>query len=191
MNYITTVDTAQWSLQDFTKYSLSAANTTGFFSKALVKATGLMKNLAAGLANAAIWFIAEKAIEGIVYLIQNNIQTQEKLDEAAQKAADDLDSVRQKLSDTKENLADINSQIDTLLSKGSLTFVEEQELQKLREQKALLQDTIALNEKQVKQQKETYLSAKKKAYDSSSDFDNTPYKLGDSDSILMLMVQLL
>ena len=190
MNYITTVDTAQWSLQDFTKYSLSAANTTGFFSKALVKATGLMKNLAAGLANAAIWFIAEKAIEGIVYLIQNNIQTQEKLDEAAQKAADDLDSVRQKLSDTKENLADINSQIDTLLSKDSLTFVEEQELQKLREQKALLQDTIDLNEKQVKQQKETYLSAKKKAYDSSSDFDNAPYKLGDSDSISTLIYEL-
>ena len=86
---------------------------------------GSAKKLLSVFINAAIWFVVEKAIEGIVSLIQNAIKSQAKLDEAAQKAAENIDNTKASLSDAKDELTEINNKIDALLSKDTLTFVEE------------------------------------------------------------------
>lgn len=167
INYVTTIDSAQWSLQGFIKYSLSAANSTSLLSKVLSKATGFAKGFIASFANAAIWFIAEKAIEGIISLIQDSIKTQAKLDEAAQKAAESVDTAKSNLSDAKDELSEINQKIDDLLSKDALTFVEEQDLQNLREQKALLEDELALKRKILEEENQDYLDKQEDSYDNA------------------------
>ena len=75
VDYITAVDSAQWSLQGFIKYSLSAKNASSLLSKALVGVAGSAKKLLSVFINAAIWFVVEKAIEGIVSLIQNAVKS--------------------------------------------------------------------------------------------------------------------
>ena len=102
LDYATAVDSAQWSLQGFIKYSLSAKNASSLLSKALVGVAGSAKKLLSVFINAAIWFVVEKAIEGIVSLIQNAIKSQAKLDEAAQKAAENIDNTKASLSDAKD-----------------------------------------------------------------------------------------
>ena len=109
VDYVTTIDSAQWSLQGFIKYSLSAKNASSLLSKALVGVAGSAKKLLSVFINAAIWFVVEKAIEGIVSLIQNAIKSQAKLDEAAQKAAENIDNTKASLSDAKDELTEIYS----------------------------------------------------------------------------------
>ena len=172
VNYVTTVDSAQWSLQGFIKYSLSAKNASSLLSKALVGVAGSAKKLLSVFINAAIWFVVEKAIEGIVSLIQNAVKSQAKLDEAAQKAVENIDNTKESLSDAKDELTEINNKIDALLSKDALTFVEEKDLQNLREQKALLEDELNLKQKILEEDNQKYLNKKEAAYDKAKkDYD--------------------
>lgn len=176
VDYITAVDSAQWSLQGFIKYSLSAKNASSLLSKALVGVAGSAKKLLSVFINAAIWFVVEKAIEGIVSLIQNAIKSQAKLDEAAQKAAENIDNTKASLSDAKDELTEINNKIDALLSKDALTFVEEKDLQNLREQKALLEDELNLKQKILEEDNQKYLNKKEAAYDKAKkDYDKDDF----------------
>lgn len=176
VDYITAVDSAQWSLQGFIKYSLSAKNASSLLSKALVGVAGSAKKLLSVFINAAIWFVVEKAIEGIVSLIQNAIKSQAKLDEAAQKAAENIDNTKASLSDAKDELTEINNKIDALLSKDALTFVEEKDLQNLREQKALLEDELNLKQKIFEEDNQKYLNKKEAAYDKAKkDYDKDDF----------------
>lgn len=172
VNYVTAIDSAQWSLQGFIKYSLSAKNSSSLLSKALVGVAGSAKKLLSVFINAAIWFVVEKAIEGIVSLIQNAVKSQAKLDEAAQKAAENIDNTKASLSDAKDELTEINNKIDALLSKDALTFVEEKDLQNLREQKSLLEDELNLKQKILEEDNQKYLNKKEAAYDKAKkDYD--------------------
>lgn len=176
VDYITAVDSAQWSLQGFIKYSLSAKNASSLLSKALVGVAGSAKKLLSVFINAAIWFVVEKAIEGIVSLIQNAVKSQAKLDEAAQKAAENIDNTKKSLSDAKDELTEINNKIDALLSKDALTFVEEKDLQNLREQKALLEDELNLKQKILEEDNQKYLNKKEAAYDKAKkDYDKDDF----------------
>ena len=96
----------------------------------------------------------------------------EKQAEAAQKAAENIDNTKESLSDAKDELTEINNKIDALLSKDALTFVEEKDLQNLREQKALLEDELNLKQKILEEDNQKYLNKKEAAYDKAKkDYD--------------------
>ena len=162
-HYLSTVDNAQWSFQGYIASVRAAGQATSTFSAIVGKVKGVLKNVATGLLNAAVWFAVEKGIEfaiwGVKELINLVNPSEKRIKEVVQNASDALDSAKAKLSDTKEELEDINDKIDTLLSKDSLTFVEEQELQNLRDQKALLEDTIRLQREASEDKKQDYLDS--------------------------------
>lgn len=163
--YISTVDSAQWSLENFNQWMVENGRAISTFSVILNKAKGILKGFATGLINMAIGLAVGKLIEVGLQAWDNYVHKAEKLKEAAQNAADTLDDEKQKLEDTKSNLKEINDKIDALLMKDSLTFVEEQDLQNLREQKALLEDELRLTKKIAAQNKEDFLDKQKTAYD--------------------------
>ena len=167
-HYLSTVDNAQWSFQGYIASVRAAGQATSTFSAIVGKVKGVLKNVATGLLNAAVWFAVEKGIEfaiwGVKELINLVNPSEKRIKEVVQNASDALDSAKAKLSDTKEELEDINDKIDTLLSKDSLTFVEEQELQNLRDQKALLEDTIRLQREASEDKKQDYLDSEEKLY---------------------------
>ena len=162
--YIETVNSAKWSLENFNQWTVQNGQAISKFSVILGKVKSVLLGLVSGLANVAIGFVIGKVIELAGTAIDNYIHKTEKLKEAAQKTADAIDDEEQKLSDVKSELEEINQKIDDLLSKDSLTFVEEQELQNLRDQKALLEDTIRLQREASENKKQDYLDSEEKLY---------------------------
>ena len=163
--YLKQVDAAQASLEGYTQWAKTAGYQTSVFSKILTKAKSALSGVTTGLINMVIGFAIGKLIEAGMQAWDNYVNKTEKLKEAAQDAADAISDEEQNLEDVQSNLDDINDKIDDLLSKDSLTFVEEQDLQNLREQKALLEDELRLNKEMVAQSKQDFLTKEKEAYD--------------------------
>ena len=160
--YIGTVNSAQWSLENFNQWMLENGKATSKFSAILSKAKGAIGGLLSGIANVIIGFAIGKIAEFTYNFIDEQIHKTEKLKEAAQQTADAIDDEEQKLSDTKSELEEINQKIDDLLSKDSLTFVEEQDLTNLREQKALLEDELRLKKEILETERQKYIDQQKK-----------------------------
>lgn len=81
------------------------------------------------------------AIAGaMIYLGRANKRAMESLKEAK----DDLQETTDKLKDVEDELSKTKDRIDELKSKGSLTFVEEQELKQLQEENIRLQHQVDL-----------------------------------------------
>lgn len=163
--YLEQIGSAEASYEGFVAWTKKCEKEVSVFSAILSKAKGAIGGLLSGLTNAAIGFVVGKIIELAGNAIYDYTHKTEKLKEAAQNAADTLDDEKQKLEDTKSNLKEINDKIDALLMKDSLTFVEEQDLQNLREQKALLEDELRLTKEIAAQNKEDFLDKQKAAYD--------------------------
>ena len=142
--YLEQIGSAEASYEGFVAWTKKSGKEVSIFSAILSKAKGAIGGLLSGLANAAIGFVVGKVIELAGNAIYDYTHKTEKLKEAAQKTADAIDDEEQKLSDAKSELEEINQKINDLLSKDSLTFVEEQDLVNLREQKALLEDELRL-----------------------------------------------
>ena len=142
--YLSTVESSQWSFRNFNAWLVETGRATSTFSVILNKAKGILKGFATGLLNMAIGFAIGKLIEWGLQAWDNYTHKTEKLKEAAQDAGDAIEEEQKKLEDAKSELEEVNDKIDALLMKDSLTFVEEQDLQNLREQKALLEDELRL-----------------------------------------------
>lgn len=164
--YTEKVDSAQWSLKNFNYWMLENNKATSKFSIILGKAKNVLKGIASTALNVAIFFAIGKAVEYLYTKIDDYVHRTEKLKETAQKTSDAIDDEEQKLSDSKSELEEINQKIDELLSKDSLTFVEEQDLQNLREQKALLEDALKTQKDITEAKKQDYIEQQKAAYDS-------------------------
>lgn len=164
-DFLEAFDSSEWTFKNFNKWMKENGKSVSWFSSVLGKAKGVLINFGVSLANMAIGLAVGKLIEVGLQAWDNYVHKAEKLKEAAQNAADTLDDEKQKLEDTKSNLKEINDKIDALLMKDSLTFVEEQDLQNLREQKALLEDELRLTKEIAAQDKEDFLDKQKAAYD--------------------------
>lgn len=182
-DYIKTVDSAQWSYQHFTEWTQNSGHSVNVFSKVINKAKGFLKGFAVGLANMVIGLAVGKLIEFVAQTIDNHIHKTEKLKEAAQDAGDAIEEEQKKLEDAKSELEEVNEKIDALLMKDSLTFVEEQDLQNLREQKALLEDELRLKKEIIEQNKQDYIEKQKAAYDAEKSEFN-PKSIADSDGVI-------
>ena len=164
--YLKQVGSAPASYEKFVEWTKKSGKEVSIFSAILSKAKGAFGGLLSGIANVVIGFAIGKIAEAAYNFIDEQIHKTEKLKEAAQKTADAIDDEEQKFSDMNSELDETNQKIDELLSKDSLSFVEEQDLQKLREQKALLEDALKVQEDIVEAKKQDYIEQQKAAYDS-------------------------
>lgn len=171
--YLKTAEATQVSLEGYTQWAAAAGKQTALFSTIVSKAKTAITGIATTLANMAILFVVEKGIElaitGVKWIQSTYFPTQEQLNKKAEESAEALDTAKESLDGVKTDLSEINGKIDTLLSKDSLTFAEEQDLQNLREEKALLEDILELNEKAVKDSNQDYLEAEEKAYNKTQE----------------------
>ena len=94
-----------------------------------------------------ISFVAiNKVIELTIKSIDNLIHKSEKLKAAVNNDIDDLKSIRSNSESLNQELQTTAERISQLENKPSLTFLEQEELEKLREASIELERQIKLNE---------------------------------------------
>ena len=141
----------------------ATANAQGL-STAIGKATIAQKAhtiaVTAGHAalNAFIGLGIGLAINGIISALDALIVTQEELDDKVVESKNNYESSKQALADVNTELENNQKQIDELLGKGKLTYVEQAELDKLKEATKELESQKKLKENEVsKDQRELAL----------------------------------
>lgn len=105
-----------------------------------VKALNVALN--AGIALIVSWGIS-KIVEGIDNAIHAEERLKEELQEQTDESVSNYKEVQKKLEDVESELEDISVQIEDLEGK-KLSFVEQEELDKLIEQKETLEDTLEI-----------------------------------------------
>jgi TP901 family phage tail tape measure protein len=163
-----------------------AAWATLFFGEANKKLTFSFKSLGEGIKNfitkngvlVTLALIAA-AIAGITAIARGLIQTLEESEEKLTELNSALDETAGKLNDLEGQLKEVRDRMKELNEQESLTFVEQEELDKLREKNAELERQISLT-KQVRsaQQKEVNDQALKTA----QQYKNANFKSGKGQS---------
>lgn len=130
---------------------LNAGNKikTGFISagKAVWKfAKEMAMSMAYTMAFTAIFEAIGNIGEGLAPLFDKIIETPEELQEKLSELENELSSVESELSSLQSELKDTDERIEELMSQGSLTFVEQEELNKLKSVSSELKAQIDLQE---------------------------------------------
>ena len=134
---IKAAESAKGGVVDIEAYTAATEGST-IATKAETLAVGALNTVLNTAIIAVIAFGIEKAIE---YFSNLKTATQQAQD-ALTTASKNFDDANQKVSDTNTKLQDINKQISDLQSKGSLTFVEKNQLQTLQQTSAELQTQL-------------------------------------------------
>lgn len=136
-----------------------------FSFKTLVKSMGPMLTIAAVVG--IIWVITKAIDAGIETLEEAN----EKLTETTNKFKE-IDS---ELQDMKSQLEEVNSAIEELNNQESLSFTDQEELQRLKAQREELERSIALSETYKKQQQK---NVNRDAQNAANKYKNANFKSG-------------
>lgn len=154
--YIDATDEAKLSVDDFAKENESAMKSVASASTNLNTASQsasafgtVMKTIGGTVLNMAIGAGVGLAITGIITLLDQAIVTGKEANEAMESAFSDYDSAKQDLSNINSQLEQTQSRMSELQSKGTLTFVEQEELEKLKEANSELKLQQDIAEKQV------------------------------------------
>lgn len=131
----------------------SKSGTAGF--KKLGKSVGnFAKSVGKALAQMAIMYLVMQVVGWITEAIDS-------LANASQKAAEDFEELTNELKDTKSELEGINNELTTLddkiaelTAKEKLSFTEQEELDRLKEERAELERELELKEALTKQKQE-------------------------------------
>ena len=143
---------------------LNAGNKikTGFISvgKAVWKfAKEMAMSMAYTMAFTAIFEAIGNIGEGLAPLFDKIIETPEELQEKLSELENELSSVESELSNLQSELKDTDERIEELMEQGSLTFVEQEELNKLKSVSAELKAQIGLQENLQKSKQQGVNSA--------------------------------
>lgn len=145
--------------------TIGAMQKTTLASKAAAAGMGLLNAAMTGLVVAGVSF----AISSVVQWIDDFIHKQDIAAEKVQQFANEFESLQTELQSLQSELDGVNQRIEELQSKGTLTFAEADELQRLREQNAELQRSIELK-KILAEQSASAASQEAMSYFGSSAF---------------------
>lgn len=115
------------------------------------------------------------AVAAVVAITDKLIVTTKEKEEAFQELNNALQDTKNKLSDLTTQLKETNSAIDELLNKPSLTFVEQEELERLQKQSEELRRQIDLQKALEKSQQK---KANNQAFENIDDYMNVNFKSG-------------
>ena len=113
-------------------------------AKSLSGLWGSVKSFAKQNASMLITLGVSLAIAGINKLVDALVDTMDELQDEFDDAANALSSLASELENLESQLADINSQIDEINNSGTLSFTDQEELSRLKDQSAELQRQIDL-----------------------------------------------
>lgn len=154
-DYASATDAASMSAEDFKQKNSDAMNSVSSGASSLGSATtavsGFSKALSlvgSALSELAIDFAIGAAITIAIKAFDALIVTANEANEAMNSAFSDYDDAKANLEGINSEIESTNARIDELESKGSLTFVEQEELEKLKSATRELQIQQDLAEKQ-------------------------------------------
>lgn len=161
------------SYDDYVKFCNQATTANKKFESSCVDTKKSLGGLGSVLSHVGVVLANFVATALISFAIEKTIEWLDKLDNKLHKTLEDVraeyDEAKQKTDEAKSDLEGINKELETtqnkiteILSKGSLTFVDNQELEKLRETTAELYLQKKLYEDILKQQNAAELT---KLYD--------------------------
>ena len=110
------------TLENYQQYMQKANSATSKFSATL-------KSVAA---NMGIMFAATLVIKGIAWVIDEVVHRQDKLNDAASASIDEYNALKGELDSINAELKTTQDRISELENKPKLSFVEQEELEKLR-----------------------------------------------------------
>ncbi|WP_276854906.1 hypothetical protein [Enterocloster lavalensis] len=156
LKFLTDVDSGKRSIKDIDAYIQSASSTTSKFG-ATLKAIGI--NLGIMLAiNAGIWAVS-KAWDHFANRIEN-------LKHAAEKSTQEYSSLHSAIDSINGELKTTGTRIDELNQKDHLTFLEQEELEKLKNANEELERQLGNREALANVAKENANKAAKEYFDS-------------------------
>lgn len=155
----------------------NAAKGISIFTSALSNSTSVIGVLKAAISG--LWTVlSAHPIAAVISAIAlavaafNHFHTSAK--EANEKMADAFDAyddAKQKVINVKDELDNVKSRMDELQAKGGLTFVEQQELEDLRETTKLLQIQADLAEKEEKRKAKEAAESASEAYKNNFEYE--------------------
>ena len=144
------------ALNQYQSYLQSTAKQTTTFATITQKAGSALKTIGGTLlstfANMAVMYAASVAIEAIGTAIYNTIHASEIANEKMESSFSAYQNAQSDVQSVNEELLTTQSRINELNAKGSLTFLEQSELNKLKEANESLQLQADLKEKAAKKQ---------------------------------------
>jgi hypothetical protein len=161
------INTGGRSNATFSKYTKSLQATGIAMNFAAIKAELLNAAL-----NTGIMFIASLAIEGVVKLFDSLITTTAEYNEKVEESSTAYEEAKSKLESVNQELYNQTKAIDDLLSKGSLTYAEQDQLENLQSITEELRIQKDLLEKQTESAKKDLGVNAANAINSQYDFDN-------------------
>ena len=142
----------------------------GVTFKSLIKTFGQFFQTTAGKLT-----IMVGAIAAVIAISKSLIETTKEKEEKFQELSNTLDETKGKLSDLSSQLAETSARMDELLGKDTLTFTEQEELERLKAQSAELQRQIDLYETlKAHQQK----AVNNQAVENADDYMNANFETG-------------
>lgn len=129
-------------VQKGTKTIVDLENSVNSASSSTAAFASTLKNVAT---NMAIMLAVNLAIKGIAYVIDQAVVTYQELKEAAIDAAEEFNNLKSKSESLNSELKTTRDRIEELEKKPNLTFVEQEELRKLKEANEELERQIELN----------------------------------------------
>lgn len=161
-----------------------SVNKTSIASKAAAVA---IKALSVAM-NMIIWFVIAAAIQAVVTAISDYINRAEKAAEVANELRSQYDELVSSIQSMKDELKEVSARITELQEKGSLSLVEQAELQRLKETNTELERKLRIEEqlashkkKEAEKATEEALAARTKSQ-SYIEFQDDGSKLVSSDS---------
>lgn len=157
--------TIQKYQREVTKAELEVENLTN--SQKMAKTTGKsaflslgksVKTLGRQVASVAsqmlIILAISKLIEVVSKAVDDLITTSEEAAEAYEELNSELDTLKDNIEDINDELSTLDDQIAELTAKGSLSFTEKEELERLRAEREELERTLELNQQLAKQKQQ-------------------------------------
>lgn len=169
------------SVQAFATSQKAAVASTSAFSGAIRGLGAAFKSLGFAFLNMAIITGISMAVEWVIGKISDQINRVEILKEKIVELNDDYQTSQDEIKSLNSELDATNDKISELLKKGPLTFVEEGELEKLREVGETLQLAIAIAKNEAETAARELAEAQVKLF-------NEAYKpMGDVNSFKSLV----
>lgn len=127
-----------------------------------------------GALNAGIWIVVFKAIEGVIKVITNVTHAAEKANEAFTDSENQFKQTESELETLNSELKNAQEKIEELEGYPSLSFIEESELEKLKEATKELERQIDLKEDAaLASAEDTYKKGKKAFNNTFGDYTKT------------------
>ena len=112
------------------------------------------KQVASVITQMLIMWAITKVIELISKGFDNLITTAEEAAEAYDELNAELDTLKDNLDDIKNEISEIDDRMAELIAKGSLSFTEKEELERLRAEREELERTLELNQQLANQKQQ-------------------------------------